>query len=125
MLFMMKIMWTCRVATICLSRDAVSFTDCLLTTSQQDVSGIKTIRPVSTPPTFGITRIFLQTNDYDRFPRKSTNQPSQRKRSISQQNLAADDGRTETFVTFDPLPDCWKANFRFNCTEYWLNCNLL
>ena len=60
MLFMMKIMWTCRVATIFLSRDAVKFTDCLLTTSQQDVSGIKTIRPVSTPPTFGITRIFLQ-----------------------------------------------------------------
>ena len=45
--------------------------------------------------------------------------------ALMQQNLAADDRRTETFVNFDPLPDCWKANFCFDSGEYWLNCNLL
>ena len=45
--------------------------------------------------------------------------------ALMQQNLAADDRRTETFVNFDPLPDCWKANFCFDSGEYWFNCNLL
>ena len=48
----------CQIANVFLSGNAVSFTDCHLTISLQDASGIKTIRLVSTPPTFWITRMF-------------------------------------------------------------------
>ena len=36
-----------------------------------------------------------------------------------------DGNKTQTFVVFDSLHDCWKANIRFDCGTYWLNCSLL
>ena len=44
--------------------------------------------------------------------------------SMLQENLTPVGEITKTFVSFDPLPDCWKANFVFDCGAYWLNCNL-
>ena len=44
--------------------------------------------------------------------------------ALMQENLTPVGEITKTFVAFDPLPDCWKANFAFDCGAYWLNCNL-
>ena len=54
--------------------------------------------------------------------------PSREKKSVHfsllQENLTPVGEITKTFVAFDPLPDCWKANFIFDTGAYWLNCNL-
>ena len=85
------------------------------------------------PPRFNASNIWDYENLFAarrvRSILKKVNKSAQPKKAVHfalmQQNLAADDEKTETFVTFDPLPDSWKANFRFYCGEYWLNCNLL
>ena len=91
------------------------------------------IRYQNYPPRFNASNIWDYENLFAarrlRSILKKVNKSAESKKAVHfalmQQNLAADDERTETFVTFDPLPDCWKANFRFDCGEYWLNCNLL
>ena len=59
---------------------------------------------------------------------KKMNDTTKPKKSVHfafmQENLTAVGEITKTFVTFDPLPDCWKSNFIFDTGAYWLNCNL-
>ena len=44
---------------------------------------------------------------------------------LMQEEVSVNGDKTQTFVVFDPLPNCWKANIRFNCGPYWLNYSML
>ena len=45
--------------------------------------------------------------------------------ALMQKNFANDGTQTNSFVTFDPLPECWRGDCCFKMETYWLNCNLL
>ena len=45
--------------------------------------------------------------------------------ALMQEEVSVNGDKTQTFVVFDPLPNCWKANIRFDCGPYWLNCSMM
>ena len=44
--------------------------------------------------------------------------------ALMQKNFAHDGTQTNSFVNFDPLPECWRGDCCFKIEPYWLNCNL-
>ena len=45
--------------------------------------------------------------------------------AMLQKNFFCNNTVSETWVSFDPLPDCWKPSYMDNTPPYWLNCSLL
>ena len=45
--------------------------------------------------------------------------------ALMQKNFAHDGTQINSFVTFYPLPECWRGDCCFKIEPYWLNCNLL
>ena len=45
--------------------------------------------------------------------------------ALMQEEVSVNGDKSQTFVVFDPVPNCWKANIPFDCGPYWLNCSML